>query len=506
MVKRVIIRCIAVLTTVAFFFSGGILNAIPGNFEDSLKDGIAQFKHENYDEALEIFGGLRSADPKSSLAAYYLGLTYKQLENYTAAIEHLKASLTMTPKIKGALIELIDTLYRLDMIEDAKEWIKVAEDSGVRPAQAAYLKGLTLIKAEQYEDAVEAFENAKGLDAQLAQSADYQTGLAYVKLKKFSAAGDIFQGLVALDPNTDIAEYASRYVDALEQKKERDRPFHYNIRTAFEYDSNVVLKPGDTALVTQIADADDTRQVFDLSCDYTLKSEDEISKTKAGYAIRYSKQNDFGNYDMVANNFSLQPSFVFDKLRVSLPASYGHTIVNGKNYLSSASVGEMNNYMLGKTKMAQAGILYKSKKYLRPPFGDEDRTGNELLGTGGLFLFFMKNKGYVNLKYSVNKDWPEGANWEYWGNRISAGFLLPVGENFKLNAQSDFFLQQYSNIHTVFAKKRKDQTYSLSTVLSYEFMKNAEIQTQYTFVSQQSNINVYEYDRNVISCAVQYKF
>ena len=43
-------------------------------------------------------------------------------------------------------MELIDLLYRLGETEEAKKWISVAEKEGVIPAQAAFFKGLALLK------------------------------------------------------------------------------------------------------------------------------------------------------------------------------------------------------------------------------------------------------------------------------------------------------------------------------------------------------------------------
>ncbi len=499
-------RLLIFILLIASCFLSNTAIATNGNFGEALKNGIYQFRHENYDEALEIFKKLSESDPNSSLAAYYLGLTYKRIENYTEARAHLEASLGMTPKIKGALIELIDLLYRLDDIDQAKIWIKVAEEEGVRPAQAAFLKGLILLKAAEYEDAIKAFEDAKSLDAQLTQSADYQIGIAYIRLNKFENAKGIFEDIVSLDPHADIAEYASTYIDAIERKLEREKPLNLSLRFAFEYDSNVLLKPGDTALVTRITDEDDTRQVYDFKGDYTFRAPDNPLTLKTAYNLRISKQNDFGRYDTIINNFTAQPNLSLDNVLVTFPVNYSHTIVDEKNYLSAVALGNINNILLTNSQMVQLGGIYKYKNYLRPPYGDEDRTGNELIGTGGLFHFFAKNKGFLSLRYSFNKDWTEGNNWEYFGNKISAGILIPFWKLFNFNLQGEVFLQHFNNIHTVYGKKRNDQSYSVSSLLSCEIIENTELQFQYTYVNSQSNLNIYEYDRHIMSGAVQYKF
>ncbi|MDD5439746.1 MAG: tetratricopeptide repeat protein [Candidatus Omnitrophica bacterium] len=473
---------------------------------EDVKKGIYQFRQENYDEALVTLKTARAGQPDNPLAAYYLGLTYKRMENYVESSKELEASLTMTPRIKGALIELIDCLYRLDRLDDAKKWIKVAEDEGIRPAQAAFLKGLTLLRSGDYQAAIESLTNAKGLDPELTASADYQIGVAHLRLKNYSAAKDVFKDIVSLDPNADVAVYANRYLDALERKTEAERPLHLFLRFAFESDSNVILKPADTSLITNITDQHDTREVWDFKGDYTWKGNDTFS-VKYGYGLHYALENQLTNYNILGNLLSVEPRLAYEKVMVSFPANVTHYVVDDKNYLAALALGNMNNFLIAPSQMAQLGGFYKYKNYLRPPFGDEDRTGNELIGTAGWFLFFMNNEGFLNARYAINQDWAEGNNWEYFGNRFDIGFLTPIlNKKLKCGANGELFIQNFENVHTVYLKKRRDYVWSVSTLVSYEFIKNTELQFQYTYVNDRSNINIYDYRRHVVTGAIQYKF
>jgi pentatricopeptide repeat protein len=149
----------------------------------TLERGIGQYKHENYEEALLTLKKAREEDPESSLAAYYLGLTYKQMQDYNEAIPHLKDAIVYTPKIQGALMELIDCCYQLNRLEEALRWIEEAESEGIRPSQVAFMKGLVLLKQDKDEDAIAAFKRAKEMDAAMSQASNYQIGLAYLKSK-----------------------------------------------------------------------------------------------------------------------------------------------------------------------------------------------------------------------------------------------------------------------------------------------------------------------------------
>jgi len=47
-------------------------------------------------------------------------MTYKQMMDYPKALENFRDAVTLTPKIKQALIELIDVAVQLQKLEEAK--------------------------------------------------------------------------------------------------------------------------------------------------------------------------------------------------------------------------------------------------------------------------------------------------------------------------------------------------------------------------------------------------
>ena len=178
----------------------------------SLTKGIEQYKQENYIEAINILEKARKEDPNSSAAAFFLGLSYKQMLDYQKALEHLRDAVTLTPRIKEALVEIVEVLYQIYEVgkpEEAEKWIKVAEEEKIFPAKIAFLKGLLLQKEGKNLEAVESFEKAKGLDKTLAQSADIQIALCYLKEKDLKKAKGRFQIAVQHDPQSDLGRFCT---------------------------------------------------------------------------------------------------------------------------------------------------------------------------------------------------------------------------------------------------------------------------------------------------------
>ena len=79
-----------------------------------LEEGIKQYQNENYEEAIEILEKVRSREPESSLAAFFLGMAYKQTIDYDKAAVNLEDALTLKPAVKEALADYINILFHLN--------------------------------------------------------------------------------------------------------------------------------------------------------------------------------------------------------------------------------------------------------------------------------------------------------------------------------------------------------------------------------------------------------
>jgi tetratricopeptide (TPR) repeat protein len=472
----------------------------------TLEAGIGQFKHENYDEALPILKQARQEDPSSTLAAYYLGLDFKQLQDYKNAIPHLRFAVTNNPKIIGALIELIDCLYQEGELEEALKWVAEAEKEGLRPAQVAFLKGLILLRQDNNQEAIDAFTQAKQLDKSIEQQCDYQIGIAHLKAKEFDYAQESFNQVIALEPLSSIANYANEYLDAIARRGEAMRTWKLSAGMAWQYDDNVVLMPNDSSLAGEISDKGDSRLAYNANLEYNHKFSESFN-VKSQYLFYYAKQNDLGFYDTMSNSILVQPNINFKRSLLSFPTTYTHTLVDDRSYLTNPATNCIYNFMLSDMQMGQVFMKYSYRDFLWTPITqDENRDGNDLGGGLGWYLFFAKRKGFVNLRYEANKDWAKGNNWEYTGNRISSTVLVPLTDKLKFMILGNVFFQNFSNTHSVYNLKRKDTVYTLSPLITYEFHKDWEIQAQYTYIKDDSNIGVYSYNRNISSIGLQFNF
>jgi len=162
---------------------------------------------------------------------------------------------------------------------------------------------------------------------------------------------------------------------------------------------------------------------------------------------------------------------------------------------------------MGDNQMWQAAFFYKNENYLWiPSLLEEDRDSDEYSGYLGYFLFFAKNKGFINFKYALNYDQTKGRNWRYAGYKGTITALLPITEKLRAGGSVDLFLQRYKEVNSVYNKLRKDNILTVGTFLIVDMLEDLELQFSFNYIEDESNINVYTYKRNIYSIGLKMKF
>ncbi|MBW2075729.1 MAG: DUF2860 family protein [Deltaproteobacteria bacterium] len=474
----------------------------------SLREGIEQYKQENYEEAIEFLVKARKEEPKSSSAAFFLGMTYKQLMDYQKASEHLRDAVTLTPRIKEALVELIDVLYLWGKLDEAKKWIEVAEKEEIAPAKIVFLKGLVFQKEGKNLEAVKSFEKAKSLDSTITQAAELQIALCYLKEKKLKKAKDRFLAAVQYDPQTDLANFARRYVDLVEKRIFLERPVRFTLGLFGQYDTNVVLKPTEASLAADITDEKSYATTNTIRIDYVPIIE--------GPWLFNAQYSFFGNFhdkhstthDVINNGIYIAPGYNFGRYALNLAARYNHTLVRGtsyKKYVDSLSTGPLFRTLVGKNNLLELYAGYNKKEYFRPVLIPEEDRDSDTLSTYISWIWLFKEGAFFNLKYEFSDEDADGRNWDNHGHAFSMNTTIPLIDKLKLQVSGQALLQDYKNMHTIFATEREDEIYQGSLGFTWEFFKNANLVLQYSTTRADSNIAIYDYRRKLYTAGIEYK-
>ncbi|MBN2437318.1 MAG: tetratricopeptide repeat protein [Deltaproteobacteria bacterium] len=499
-----------------------IITAMPssgfGRQSASLKEGIEQYNRENFEEAVEALTKARSEDPASAEAAFYLGMAYRQTNDIANAYRQFEDAVNLRPLTDNAILEMIEVSTILDKFDVARKWIAVAEEHKVYPARVAFLKGSALMKEAKYDQAVAAFEKSKKLDPAYTQAADFQIGICYMNQKQYARARDLFQSAVTRDPLSDMASYARRYQEAAEQRRYLERPLRFSIGVTGQYDTNfrALGDSYDGAPITynEALEGIDRRGFVMqnmVRLDYVPMLPAPFIFT-AGYAFLNRIHQRYGtDNDTIANSFTLAPGGNFERFAVNLVANYTHTLKREPNYRRYSEVfsaGPLFRYLLGKGHILDLGGSSIRKNFFRavsnPEYEDQSSSGWD--GSVGWTWLFKEN-GMFSLKAVYSRENAEGLHYDNRGYRVSAGLIYPLAENFRLQLGSEFLSQDFKNENVFFDNTvRKDRTYTGSIGLTWSVRKYLDMNAQYLHTKVDSNIYVYDYNRDVFSLGVELKF
>ena len=476
------------------------------DFDTLLKKGIKEYKAENYEEAAELLEDARKKNPNSSIAAFFLGLAYKQMLRYEDAIINFRDAVTLKPRIKEALIELINCLYKVGRLKEAKKWIEIAEREKIYPAKVAFLRGLILQKENKDKEAIKFFQKAKSLNPKLRASCDFQIGICYVKLRRLKDAKRQFEAVVTQVPYSDLAEFARRYVDLVKKRMELEKPVRLTALYLFQYDDNVVLRPNDERVAVGITGEQSITHMTNIRVDFLPRlSGPWLFSAYYAFYGNFHKRNST-SHDITAHTVSVAPGYSFGRSAINLLGTYTYVFRHEHRYMDTLTVGPLYRTLIKNNNIFECFAGFTKKRYLETPLldtEDRDSTGTDIYLS---WIKFFKGEGFFNLRYEFSYDDTEGENWENHGNRVTLNVTIPLIKRVKFQFSTDAYFQDFENRHTIFGKHRVDHTYTILAGFTIKLLKNANLILQYTRTRCDSNIAVYDYTRNVLSSGVEIRF
>jgi hypothetical protein len=168
----------------------------------------------------------------------------------------------------------------------------------------------------------------------------------------------------------------------------------------------------------------------------------------------------------------------------------------------------------------EAGAKYNRQYYPSPVFFKQDiRSGKALGGSLGMYYFFKKQKGYAQVRASVEQNDTVGNNWDSYTYRLLMAFLYPITDKWKYNIFLDLMHQPFSNDFYNGATigniqgapllpqpNRLDQILILGMMSTYEFLKGLEFGVHWYYIRDNSNIALYNYSRHIVGCQFAYHY
>lgn len=481
-----------------------------------LKEGIDLYRQKEFEKAVEVLIKAREQEPSSTTAAFFLGLAYKQVLDYPNAAKQFRDAVTLTPRIKEALIEIADVLQKMgekENLAEAKKWLEEAKNLKIFPAKTAFLEGLILQKEGRFIESVKSFETAKSIDPEFTQAAEFQIAISYMNAKDLKKAKERLNAAVSYNPGSDLARFAQRYQDALEKRIDFERPVHLTASVMGGYDSNVVLKPGQATIAPNITDEEDyfVNPVFRFDYTPKLKTPWMLSANYTFNGLFYKDHAD--THNLVSNGISGISGYNFGRYSLNLSANYNHILRKNpsyKAYLQIFGVGPVFRVVPRENHLIEVFGGFFSKDFDDPPLIPEEDQDSDGANAYLNWIWSLRNGTFITLRYDFAYEDANGDNWDNTGHRLAANASIPFfPQHVKgLTAQAGVqaFLQDFEHPHSVFEVNREDEIYQLMAGLRWQFRRYLTILANYRYSDANSNIAIYDYDRHLITGGVEYRY
>jgi tetratricopeptide (TPR) repeat protein len=498
----------------------------PELFELSYSRGAMEFSRGRYEEAERHFRAALKAKPDDPEASAFLGQTLLRRKRVAEAEAVFRRMLQVDPASGQAWLGLGIVQYTRQDFKAAKESLLAAEKAEPENALVHYYLGLVHHELGEYDAAPERFKKAITLSPDLTPTAQYYSGVAHLRRGALAEAREALEATIAAEPDTEHGRSAKELLAQVEAA-EAGPPSRWKVNASAgtEYDTNVVLLPGGTSppAGTGISRQADWRAVLAGSLDYQA-----IRMDRFVAGLNFSVYQTFQAKLTGFNIEDLQPTayaqYQFGSVSIGASYIYNYTLVGQSPYLNANTGLGVVTVTESPATYTQFQFRYMNKDFRNGRFLlNSARSGKNWLAGVTQYLAFAENKGRMWTGFIFDTDvtggghptvagppnTPDNADWDYKGYHITTGLEMPPVLDWELSLAFDWIYQHYANpnsFSTDGITRRRDNIYSTTVALSRDLTEHFTLTLQYAYTRDDSNIDVFQYVRNIYTISLGAQF
>lgn len=452
------------------------------------EDGAYGDAEENFQQALEF-------DPENPFYNHYLGKTYLKMERYQPAMSHLAKAWEINPEISGLKYDMAYLNYKMSYYRKAAELFSEIIKEEPENVLALYHGGITLFRLERYEEAIDYLVVAADISPNIMDNSYYYAGICYLKGGALKKAVEKFEYVRDHSESESLKEYAIRWLQATEKRKKAQRPYNIYLKVGYEYDDNVMLEPVDDNIYS---DEDDTLLVGYFSGGYDIINRRNF-KMGAEYSHYQTMHDDLDEYDLTGSIGNVYARYSMAPVTFGLSYLPHYYWVDSDSFLMRHQLRSDVTWKVDSDLFTRLSYSY----YRNNHFQDDNRDGH----TNEVFLdayyILGVNKGYLFAGIGYEDNSASHADEYYEQLKTKVGISLKLFWGLDLSLTGRYYEQDYDNRDSFYGVKREDKKYkgsaSLSRRIFYDWLS---IVGDFSYTKNDSNIDDYEYERNVATLSL----
>lgn len=476
--------------------------------------GVVAYGEDDFAEAERQFKIVLQADAEDTVALHYLGLVAEKRKDHATALQYYDQALAIDPEDTDVMLDRGIALLEAGRLPEAQEAFSQVVALEPDRARAHLFLGIATYRLGAYQEAVPHFERAAALDPGVRTQARYYTGLSNAFMGDLTSAETAFGDVESQSPQSPMGRSAQNLRRTMEQPAAAEaRRWEASLTAGMEYDSNPLII-GD---IPTLNENSDWRGVIRPQASIRIWDNEKWS-LRAGYDGYLSFHIDDTEVNLNTQSaWTTGRYLVNDRVSLAVRYDYAYTMI-GKGMdpfrhlhrvtptvgVSEGDWGHTSAFYQYQYQDFKTTLLSTTGPFL-------NRDGDRNLV--GLNQFFFMPEPFTFARVGILGDWlrTDGTEWSYNGFEASAG----AGYNFPFDIAltwlyrfvwRDFRNASLFTTPTPFRRKRDDRRHVFTVELAKGLGEHWEVSLGGAFTWSNSDVQFYDYDRQVGGAYVTYTF
>jgi len=459
------------------------------------EDATSAYQQDNWQAVIMLL----AADHSEPGAGRLLALSYYHVQDYENALPALEQARSDPPRDIEINTALLDILLAKKQFEQAK---KVAADLNTMGAvdTAGYASARMVLAQDptgrDRKQAIDDLQSVLASDnpALVTRVADLLIEELYQD-KEYGQAYQVAQIALHKDPDSILAYRFSRIPPDSQDVSE----FSLDLGYRLEYDTNVAYPDEEFA-----SGEEDFRHVLMADLLYRRPFSGNWNFYAQGHVLQYF-YNDLDQFNQTRLTGSVAIGQEYEKFGWRVPVEVVYDWLDGHSFRRSLAAIPGVYIPFGESYFGHLYIRLQHDDYDRFTFPEEDRSG-DVTGGGVLVVGNISSQWSLRSYVEYNHYDTDGL---YWRRDQFVAFVMAefeFAQGWVAGMALRYVDEDYDNARPVFAQRQQDKSKELYLNITQHFAEKWRWRAQLSLIDHQSNISIFDYNRNVYSIGITREF
>jgi hypothetical protein len=222
-----------------------------------------------------------------------------------------------------------------------------------------------------------------------------------------------------------------------------------------------------------------------------------------GYQSWYEDETDL---DTLYVGGKTGPAFQFDRFTLNMNAFFNYVALDSEEYFKSAGIEPTFSLRMGKSSWMDIILRGESKEYTDTPERDAENVSFVL---SPVFLIWKSRIG-VEALYEIEDAQSDVYSYTRYGAKLTCE--KEMNRWLSLFVSYEYQYKEYDGIEPLFDERRKDHLHYPAAGMNITLRRDKEqrpmlsLISTYRYTRSVSNIELYDYNKNIVSASLVYSF